>query len=305
MANKVRVSVLSGSRNLRSVGSAADSYEIMKTYWRGRFEAVSPDKPDFVVLPEACDRFLDMEDDVKREYAWFRENETPEFFNGLAKEFDTAVVYNTRNNNRNTTFACSRTGELAGVYLKTFPMTTEMEQGIVPGRGAEVFKFDNIDKAGFATCFDLNFDELREEYVKLRPDVIFFSSMYHGGLVQKSWAYSTRAFFISSICDRESAITAPNGRVIASTTCYTDNATAEINLDNELIHLDFHWEKLADMKSKYGPDVIIDDIGYLGSVLVSCEMKDKNMNDLINEFELTRLDDYLNHARAVRKQHLR
>ena len=304
MANKIRISVLSGSRTLKSGETAEKSFEIMKNYWRDRFEAVASDKPDFIVLPEACDRFLDMSESLKEDYAWYRENESPKFFNGLAKKFNSAVVYNTKNNNRNTTFACTKSGEIAGKYIKAFPMTTEMEQGIIPGNGAKVFEFEGIERAGFATCFDLNFEELREEYVKLKPDVIFFSSMYHGGLVQKTWAYSTRSYFVSSICDRECGITAPNGRLIAATTCYTDFCTSEINLDYELIHLDFHREKLAAMKSKYGHGVIIDDIGYLGSVLVSCEMQDKTMDDMVAEFEFTRLDDYLNNARSVRKKHL-
>ncbi len=304
MARKIKISVMSGSRTLKCGPTAKESYEIMKNYWRDRLSMVSPDNPDFIVLPEACDRFLDMEDSMKSEYAPFRENESPAFFNGLAKELNSAIVYNTRHNNRNLTFACSRTGELTGEYIKAFPMTTEMEQGIVPGDGGVVFEFDAIKRAGFATCFDLNFEELREEYAKLKPEVIFFSSMYHGGLVQKTWAYSTRSFFVSSICGRESAITAPNGRVIARSTNYTDYCTAEINLDSELIHLDFHRDKLKALKEKYGAGVNIDDIGHLGSVLVSCEMDDKSIDDLIKEFEMVRLDDYLNFARQERKKYL-
>ncbi len=46
-------------------------------------------------------------------------------------------------------------------------MTTEMEQGIVPGKGAEIFEFDSIEKAGFATCFDLNFEELQGRICKI------------------------------------------------------------------------------------------------------------------------------------------
>jgi len=305
MSKKIKISVMSGTRDLRSTTSALASFEIMKDYWRDRFDKVAADKPDFIVLPEACDRFLDMDESVKIEYDLLRENESPAFFNGLAKEFDSAVIYNIRHDDCNTTFACSRTGNLAGKYIKTYPMTTEMEQGIIPGNGAAVFKVDKIGRAGFATCFDLNFEELREEYVQLKPEVIFFNSMYHGGLVQKSWAYTTRAFFISSICGRESAITAPNGRILASTTNYTDYCTAIVNLDSELIHLDFHWDKLNALKKKYGAGVIIDDIGHLGSVFVSSEMEDKTMGDLINEFEFTKLDDYLNHARSVREKHLK
>lgn len=295
---------MSGTRNLRSVSSALESFNLMKNYWREKFDKVAPDNPDYVVLPEACDRFLDMSESLKAEYSVLRETQSPAFFNSLAKENDTAVVYNTKHENRNTTFACSRSGELAGKYIKTFPMTTEMEQGIIPGEGATVFKLDSIDKAGFATCFDLNFEELREEYVNLNPEVVFFNSMYHGGLVQKSWAYSTRSFFVSSICGRESAVMAPNGRILAKTSNYTDYCTANVNLDCELIHLDFHWDKLNELKKKYGESVSIDDIGYLGSVLVSCEMNDKSIDNLMEEFEMIKLDDYLNFARQERKKNL-
>ena len=304
MSRKIKISVMSGTRDLRSASSAAASFKIMKDYWRDRFDKVASDKPDYIVLPEACDRFLDMNESMKTEYSRFRENESLAFFNGLAREFDSAVIYNTRHDDRNTTFACSRTGDLAGKYIKAFPMTTEMEQGIKPGKGAVVFKVGEIERTGFATCFDLNFEELREEYVQLKPEVIFFNSMYHGGLVQKSWAYSTRAFFVSSICGRESSITAPNGRLIAATTNYTDYCTAEINLDSTLIHLDFHWDKLNELKKKYGAGVTIDDIGHLGSVLVSCEMPDKTIDDLIAEFEMTKLDDYLDFARETRLKNL-
>jgi len=304
MSRKIKISVMSGTRDLRSTSSAAASFKIMKDYWRDRFNKVAPDKPDYVVLPEACDRFLDMNESMKTEYGLFRENESLDFFNGLAREFDSAVIYNTRHDDRNTTFACSRTGELAGKYIKAFPMTTEMEQGIKPGKGAEIFKVGEIERAGFATCFDLNFEELREEYVQLKPEVIFFNSMYHGGLVQKSWAYSTRAFFVSSICGRESGITAPNGRLITATTNYTDYCTAIINLDSTLVHLDFHWDKLNELKKKYGAGVTIDDIGHLGSVLVSCEMPDKTIDDLVAEFEMIKLDDYLIYAREARFKNL-
>lgn len=305
MADRIKISVLSGTRDLKSGATASESFEDMKNYWRDRFMQVAPENPDFIVLPEACDRILNIDEEIAEDYTWFRENESFQFFNGLAKEFNAAVVYNIRLDNYNTTVACSRSGDVVGKYIKTFPMTTEMEQGIIPGTGALVFRVDGIKKAGFATCFDLNFKELMDEYAELKPDVMFFNSMYHGGLAQKSWAYGTRSFFVSSICGRESAITAPNGRILASTTNYTDYCTANVNLDCELIHLDFHWEKLNAMKQKYREGVVIDDIGYLGSVLVYSEMENKSIEDLISEFEFTKLDDYLNYAREFRKSHLK
>ncbi|MFO7612254.1 MAG: carbon-nitrogen hydrolase family protein [Clostridia bacterium] len=304
MARKVKISILSGSRTLESASSAIKSFGIMKDYWISQFEQVAYDRPDFVVLPEACDRFLDMDGSVVAEYDDIRENEIQVFFSKLALDYRTGIVYNTRIANRNTSYACMPDGALAGRYDKVFPTTWEMDDGIIPGREAVVFDFGPIKKAGFAICFDLNFDELREEYAKRKPEVIFFSSMYHGGLMQRTWAYTTRSFFVSSICARECAITAPNGRIIANSTNYTEFCTGEINLDSELIHLDFNRDKFGDIKKKYGPGVIIDDIGYLGSALLSCELEDKTMDDVIREFDLIKLDDYFNHSRAERTRRL-
>lgn len=301
MANKVRISVLTGSRDLRSGSTAGESFGIMKDYWRSAFERVVPDKPDVIVLPEACDRFLDMNEKEIKDYAYFRENESPGFFNSLAREYDSAVIYNTRHENKNTTFACNRNGDFAGKYIKAFPMTTEMEQGIAPGRGAEILRLGSIEKAGFITCFDLNFIELRDEYVELKPDVLFFCSMYHGGLAQKMWAYTTRSFLVSSICGRKSGIMAPNGRILAETTNYTDHCTADINLDCRLVHLGYNVEKLKAVKDKYKDKVSIDDVGYLGPVLLGSETE-VSAEEILKEFEIRDLDEYLDFSRSEIKR---
>ena len=304
MAKNIRIAVMSGTRDIKGRTTAEGSYRAMQDFWLASFENVIYDKPDYIVLPESCDRVLDMDDSQRAEFNDLRQQRTVEFFSGLAQSYGANIVFNANISNRNTSFAVTSSGEIAGKYYKVFPMTTEMYEGIIPGKEAVVFEYGKISRAGFAICFDLNFTELMNEYAALKPDVIFFSSMYHGGLVQRTWAYSTRSFFVSSICGRESAITAPNGRIIASSTNYTDFCVADINLDNELIHLDFNRDKFGDIKKKYGDGVIIDDIGYLGSALIYCELEDKTMNDIVNEFELIKLDDYFNFARSERLKYL-
>ena len=304
MARNVRIAVLSGTRDIKGKSTAEGSYRAMQDYWLSSFESVIYDRPDFIVLPESCDKVLDMDESLKPGYKDLKQQKTVEFFSGLAREFGTHVVFNSNIDNRNTSFAVNPNGEIAGRYFKVFPMTTEMYEGIIPGKEAVAFEYGKIKRAGFAICFDLNFTELMNECAKLKPDVIFFSSMYHGGLMQRAWAYSTRSFFVSSICGRESAITAPNGRIIANSTNYTDFCVSDINLDNELIHLDFNREKFGDIKKKYGDGVLIDDIGYLGSALISCELEDKTMDDIVSEFELIKLDDYFNFARSERLKYL-
>ena len=83
-----------------------------------------------------------------------------------------------------------------------------------------------------AICFDLNFDELRLVYAKAKPDLIVFSSMFHGGIMQAYWVYSCRCHFVSAVGFPaiRSEIRNPHGRVIASTTDHYDFVTATVNL---------------------------------------------------------------------------
>src|SRR4030042_1464053 len=106
-------------------------------------------------------------------------------------------------------------------------------------------------------CFDLNFDELRLQFAAKKPDIILFSSMYHGGLVQNLWAYSCRAYFIGSVYKgNPSEIRDPTGKIMAASTNYYDFAVARINLDSKLVHLDYNRPKFTALKEKYGPGVI-------------------------------------------------
>ena len=154
-----------------------------------------------------------------------------------------------------------------------------------------------------AICFDLNFDELRLKYVKAKPDLIIFSSMYHGGLMQSYWAYSCRCHFVGAIAGRatRSEIRNPLGQIIASNTNYFNFAVARVNLDCELAHLDYNWERLRKLKAKYGPKVTINDPGCLGSVLISSEHETVGVDEMIEEFEIELLDDYF--ARALEYRH--
>lgn len=73
--------------------------------------------------------------------------------------------------------------------------------------------------------------------------------------------------------------------------------TATINLDRQLLHLDYNKPKLDQLKRKYGELVTIDDIGELGSVLLYSNSVEFTVSDLMFEYELESLDDYLDRAR--------
>ena len=280
--------------------------ERMIAHWRTEFAQVLPDHPDLIVVPEACDRPGGFSDEKLREYYEVRKDQVLDLFAKTAKENNCYVVYSAYRQmadgtRRNSSVLIDRKGNVAGIYNKNHPTIGEIEGGTLCGSDAPIIECD-FGRVAMAICFDLNFDELRDKYVKGKPDLIIFSSMYHGGLMQSCWAYSCRCHFVGAIAGRAtpSEIRDPLGRVVASNTNYFDYAVAKVNLDCALVHLDYNWERLRKLKAKYGPKVKISDPGCLGSVLVASEHETISVDEMIKEFELELLDDYLARALAFR-----
>ena len=142
-------------------------------------------------------------------------------------------------------------------------------------------------------------------YAAQKPDLILFSSMYHGGLSQEYWAYSCRAYFAGAICNDQSRILNPFGETLASTTNYYNFVTGKINLDYALVHIDNNAEKYRAAKEKYGDQLLIHDPGHIGAVMMTYEGTDRTVWDIIREFGITPLDDYFNACRAHRASSIR
>jgi predicted amidohydrolase len=278
----------------------------MIAFWRGRFAQVLPDRPDLIVVPEACDRPAGFALDKRLEYYRVRKDQIQKFFARVAKENNCYMVYSAAREMkdgtwRNSSVLLDRTGKVAGVYNKNHVVIEETTKaGILCGRDATIVDCD-FGRVGFAICFDLNFDELRLKYVNAKPDLLIFSSMYHGGLMQAYWAYSCRCHFVAALAGLPCEIHNPLGQVIASSTNYRDFAVAAVNLDCRLAHLDYNGGRLKALKAKYGPKVTIRDPGYLGSVLITSEDQKISVDDMIKEFDIELLDDYM--ARALAHRH--
>jgi hypothetical protein len=299
-----------GSRPL-SVNANTEPQKVvdkMIAHWRNRFAQVLPDRPDLIVVPEACDRPAGFPLDKRLKYYRVRKRQVQDFFARVAKENNCYIVYSAAREMkdgswRNSSVMLDRTGNIAGIYNKNHVVIEETTKaGILCGRDAPIIDCD-FGRVAFAICFDLNFDELRLKYVKAKPDLIIFSSMYHGGLMQAYWAYSCRCHFVGAIAGRAtpSEIYNPLGQVVASNTNYFDFAVATVNLDCALVHLDYNWERLRKLKAKYGPKVKITDPGCLGAVLVSSEDEKVSVAEMVKEFEIELLDDYM--ARALAHRH--
>ncbi len=275
-------------------------------FWEKQLDQVIYDKPDLIVLPEHAGLPRGIKTEERREYLKVRRDQILDYFRSVSKEHHCYIAFGMLRKDpegamRNSLILINREGEVMGIYNKNYPTVYEMEWGIKPGTRPRVFKCD-FGTVGLAICFDLNFDELRVQYAALKPDIMVFSSAYHGGLVQNEWAYSCRSFSVGAISGRGcfSQIRNPLGEVVASSTNYFDYAVTKINLDSRLVHLDYNWGKLRALKKKYGPGVTITDPGYVGAVLVSSNIKDVSINKMIKEFDIELLDHYFDRSRAFR-----
>jgi hypothetical protein len=290
--------------NAPSVLKSENKQEIVDhviAFWGNELKQVLPDKPDLIVLPEYCDL-----SDEGEAYLMVRKNQILDYFSSVAKKNNCYISFGMKREEkkglwRNSCVVIDRNGGVAGIYNKNFPTIEEMKSGIKACYEAPVINCD-FGKVAIAICYDLNFDELRLQYVREKPDLIIFSSMYHGGVAQSIWAYTCRAYFIGSVYRQNpSEIRNPMGQVVATSTNYFDFAVARINLDCELVHLDYNWEKLAALKEKYGTSVTVIDPGELASVLITSESGKTTVDQMIKEFGIEKLDDYINRAREFRK----
>lgn len=310
MARYVKLSALGPGPHIIDTGLDYESAtEDMISHWKRQFDQVLPDKPDLIVTPEACDRSPAYPLDRRIEYYKVRGNRVRDFMAETARKNNCYIAYSAAREMpdgsfRNSTQVIDRKGNIAGIYDKNHLVIEEnTKAGIAYGTQAPLIECD-FGKIACVICFDLNFDELRLKYARSKPELIVFSSMYHGGLMQSYWAYSLRSHFIGAIPASPCSIISPVGEKIATSTNYYQYVTDTINLDSKVIHLDHNMEKITAAKKKYGSAFKVSDPGYLGAVLISSETFDMTIDDFVSEFEFELLDDYFERSLAHRHSNM-
>lgn len=289
--------------------SDAQALERVIEWWREHLEMAWPHEPDLIVLPEACDRYTAFSQERRRAYYRSRGNQVRDALAEQARARNCYIAYSaarelTDGSWRNATEMLDRKGGSAGHYFKNHLVRREHDvSGLCFGVDAPLIRCD-FGTVACAICFDLNFQPLRERYRAQLPDIIAFSSMYHGGLAQKWWAYDCQAYFVGSIPNLRKDILSPQGEILASSTCYDCMAVARINLDRELVHFDHNGEKLDAAKRKYRSKIGISVPDLLGSVLLTSETDEFSVQDVMREFELVSWRDYYAASLEHRKTYL-
>jgi predicted amidohydrolase len=271
-------------------------------------------KPDIVCFPEFCnvlglgDEAYDLAEPIP--------GPTSDAMAKLAREHKMHVVLpipeRDRNRLHNTAAFIDRTGEVIGKYHKYQPTIGEMEHGIVPGVDAEVFQTD-LGPVGAAICFDMKFVEVGQRLAANGARLVFFPSMFIAGDRLLHWARDF-GFYLVSSCPARSYIVDMAGRFLAETGGEINQvsaglvppiASAVINMDRCLFHLDGNQNELPDILKKYGPGVELEIHYPEAHFTMASAMKDVTVQDIIDEFDLEPWCDYLNRARKVRDQMLK
>ncbi|NUP99466.1 MAG: carbon-nitrogen hydrolase family protein [Armatimonadetes bacterium] len=199
---------------------------------------------------------------------------------------------------RNASIYVDRHGEVLGRYYKMFPTLGEMEKGIIPGDGPVCIETE-YGRVGFAICFDLNFIELRDGYRALRPDVVFFSSMYRGGIELQAWAVDLGCYMVSSYGTELGRIVDRGGRILEM--ChYEALVTAAVNLNSIALHMDYNYGKMDAMLERYGTALKFDYYTQEARYVISSESIP--IEEIVAEWELLEIQEYFRRVRAQRSE---
>lgn len=262
------------------------------------------DEPDIVCLPEhAPSMGLGLREPNKIA----EEIPGPIFraISPLAREYGMYIILpmlEKRNGKlHNSAVLIDRSGDYVGSYYKIHPMIDEIEQGIAPGIEPAVFNAD-FGKLGIAICFDLNFKDVIKGIAERGAKLVFFASMYPGGLQLRLWALEFGVYIVSAYGGDGSMIVNPLGNVLAKSDSYSPIISKTINLDYEVIHLDYNYRKFDSIKRKYRSKIELDVTRPEAISILVSNAKDVTAEDVIREFGLETRDEYFKRALEVRRK---
>ncbi len=262
------------------------------------------ENPDLVILPEVYDRYNGMDRVACREYYDVRGNSIYERVKRTAAKYNINIVFSAVMDGkdgymRNRQMFIGRKGEELGVYDKNHLVWEEHTlSNIAFGEKPSVVETE-LGRLGGVICYDLNFFELCQKYMPLKPDILCFSSMYHGGYMPRDWAFKNRCFFAGAVSNRRSFIVNPVGEYVAESNVYTPYIAANINTDFVVAHNDYNAHKKHLLKVKYGELVDIQVPMGLDAFLITSNSSDISACQMAKELEIELIDEL--HARG-RKQ---
>jgi len=269
-----------------------------------RIECVSRDRPDVILLTEYfANHFVEPTPESVAQYAETVSGPISEELSGLARKYGNYIAFGLlrRDGDRflNSLVLLDRSGKPVWTYDKVSLFPSEYDCGIAPGAMPSPYQCD-FGRVGGAICFDINFSELAEIYCRQDVELLLFASAFPAGRLIDFWA--TRygfAIAASTLYDRNRIIDC-TGAVMGRTSDLVPYTTAVLNLNRRVVHMDWNMDKIDLMRTRYSGDVIIEDLRDEAVCVITSVKKGLEVADLIKEFDIERLPDYLDRSRRLR-----
>ncbi|MBD3181339.1 hypothetical protein GF312_03540 [Candidatus Poribacteria bacterium] len=310
MARFVGVSSVSFSTD---AGENPEKMKRAMNSWENYIDTAALDKPDIILLPEIfmqnTARSATNEEKAEKADLLPEGGEITQFLSRKAKEHKAYIFasYWRKDENGkgryNSAVLFDRDGKVNGAYDKVFPTIGEMESGTIPGKEAVVFDTD-FGRIGAIICFDLNFHELLADYKAKGAELLCMLSAFRGGFMVPAAAFRYQYFIATSTPGENSVIMDPLGRTLAESSAYGRVIFAKMNLDSQIVHIDYNQQGVADMKKKYQEHVSVEVASPEAVYFVSSLHPNVSVQEMIREFKVETRDDYLNRARRERLKYL-
>jgi predicted amidohydrolase len=271
-------------------------------------------KSDLVAFPEICN-YLGTDDDK----TWEGEpldGPTVSAIAAKARENSIYVVCPlvTQESGKqyNSSVLIGRDGKMVGIYHKNFPVHAELDRGITPGTETPVFETD-FGRVGLSICFDINYWEVGAGLCAQKPELVIWSSMWEGDRMLTKWAIEFGFYMGACYAGRSSVVDVIGRRIISLSNNVhglTDGSssplvTATIDMDRRLLHHDANLQRLEAVYEKYGSNSISAEwIRNECLLVIGSQLPNVTTDQLIDEFGMETMRDYLARARRDRKRAL-
>jgi predicted amidohydrolase len=201
----------------------------------------------------------------------------------------------------NVAVAIDRDGRLVGRYAKIHATLGECgPQRLTPGGESVVVDLD-VGRVGLAICFDIGWPAAWQALADLGAELVVWPSAYDGGFPLQVYAWSHFYYVVSAVYGPHAKIVDVTGRVLAATSQWSRLATATIDLEKQVFHIDNgNWDRLREIQLTYGARVSA--FGYSEENVFTLESNDPELPlaELIRRHDLETYRAY--HARATAVQ---
>jgi predicted amidohydrolase len=298
---QARISVVN---SLRAAASGEDPAAVLQRAGE-QIEKAAADRPDLVLLAELfANGPAEHTAEAARKAAQDLGGPICASLSALARRHGMYVAFGLlrRDGERiyNSLVLLGRDGKPAWTYDKVSPVVFEMTGwGVSPGKAPRAFRTD-FGTIGAAICFDVNFLELAESWQRQGVELVLFSSAFPAGRLLDAWAIRYGFAVAQSTWYDSNRIIDCTGATVARTSDILPRMTALLNLDRRVLHMDGNIDKVPAITARYGGDVLIDDMRDEALMVITSMRPGLEAADIVREFSLEPLADYLTRSRAVR-----